>query len=166
MLRRAIGILLALSLILVFFGGASAKSISEPNAKVQISYPSGWIEKISGNVFQIDAPSADATITFRTLEAVELQKAITETRKIITEQFGEIKSVSNSEMPINGMYAYVEDATDSTGELKISVFVVMTPSGKALLGTYAATSAADKYYEEELLWIIQSIRPLELPEKK
>lgn len=161
MIKKVVLVFAALALIIAFCGDAAAKSISEPNAKVVISYPSGWKEKIAGDVFQIDAPTGDATITFRTLEASDLPKAVAQTQKIISEQFGQIKSVSQSEMPLNGMYSYVEDATDASGELKISIFIVITPSGKALLGTYAATLEADRFYEEELLWIIQSIRPLE-----
>ena len=162
---------------------ASAFALTYPHreGRVEITLPDNWKDAaarddkasdagIDWNVTargddmraEVKGDKADdnLTIDLELVKADDLEKSIEEAQKWISRELGPIKSLSTSEIEINGMMTYIEDFSAREGKMSVSIALMLTPAGKFLCLYCFATAEAEKKYEKVLVDIISSIKPL------
>jgi len=147
--------------IALSFGSAMAKEYNNPDSGISVSIPDAWKVSTEGNVFTAKTSDEGISLTFESVKAEDVEKALAEAQKEIENELGPLTTVSTSEIELNGLGAFVEDCTAIVKGAKISVsmMLIMTPDKKVVLMYYFGTDESEKKYEKELTGIVESLKP-------
>ena len=156
-------------------GGGSATSDDYPvhdgeadvrvheEAGIEITVPAGWVTDSGDDMLTIADAGDEVAITFMIMDTDDLTAALDALDSELSEFVDDLKPESDAmETDVNGMEAMFMDATGSVegAEVDIGIFIILTPTGKAMLMFGIIAADADPALEGDVDDIMRSIRPL------
>lgn len=159
---KRISLVIALLLLAVSAGAAHARDHKYADAKVAFWYPDKWEATTEDGALVVNEPAGEVSLVFSVIAAKDLETALGKLDGEIARWVKDLKASGDpEEVEINGMKAV---AIDGKGKAEgqpvdVSIAVIATPSGKALVIVGLAQSKKLKKHEKTVTKILASIKP-------
>ncbi len=153
-------------MVMVFTFSASliyCRTINLSQAGISFQIPDKWIIEAEKDAYTLKSPDGGSvSLAIAALPISDLDAAIDEAARIISEGIGELTLVSEARTDeVNGM-KYVElQATALEGQITVGLALIFTPSKNWLMVTYLGAVEKESIWEKDVAAITASFQPAE-----
>ncbi len=141
---------------------ARAEVIRDDKAKVTLTLPESWTQKVVGKALSIDDPAREVNFTIVMVDAADLKQAAAKAATMLQKMTTRLKLTKGKRLSLGGMAAMGFQGTAQLGKkaIKIALLVTVTPANKGMLVIGLAEAAKYKAHKAEVDGFLASIAPI------